>query len=567
MMLTYLSICCVAASIDASPQVFTRGAVAADHAVASAAGVEMLTRGGNAIDAAVATSFCLSVADPFSCGVGGGGFMIVSTPGTTTPGQEGNPRTNYALNYRESAPAQVGPDFYVTRSDTASRYGGAASGVPGTVAGLWAAHQRWGSLPWAACLEPAIRAATHGVEVGPPWVDAAAWVAKVRDEHPELHAASQWVWTHLCDQGELAVGDIVRQPAQAALLDRIAREGPRGLYEGEVASDIVAAVAAFGGVMSRSDLHRYEPRWEIPLESEVVLDRYRMISMPPPSSGGIAMQQIVGMLDRRMKDAPNAGTTKWQHLLVEAMRSAFADRARFGADGAQVAVPIREMTHPSRLDQAAAAIPLDRARTSGEAGVLPPPDDSGTSHFCVYTEDGWAVSCTETINLSFGSLVAVPQWGIVLNNEMDDFSTRPGKPNAFGLVQSDRNAPAPGKRPLSSMSPTIVLDGDHVRLIAGASGGPRIINGTLQVMLNVLLRGMSPVEAVAAPRLHHQWMPDVVQFEEGWTDTGTIEAMEALGHATKTRPSVGKVQLIVIGPDGGIAPASDPRKHGVPAGW
>ena len=553
---------CLVVASSAEGASFVRGAVAADHAVASAAGVEMLRRGGSAIDAAVATSFCLSVVDPFSCGVGGGGFMVVSAPSHADA-----PRRHFALNYRETTPADIGPQFYVERGPLASRYGGAASGVPGTVAGLWAAHQRWGRLSWASCLEPAIRAATRGVQVGPPWIAAVDWVGGVRAKHPELHEVSAWVWTHLCNDGRLQVGDVVRQPAQASLLVRIASEGPSAFYEGEVATDIVQTLARFGGVMSRSDLHRYEPRWEIPLQRGILSSAYDLISMPPPSSGGVAMQQMLGIIDRRMADIPDVDSPIWSHLLIEAMRSAFADRARFGADGVQVAVPIREMTHPSRLDEAAAAIPLDRARASGEAGILPPPDDAGTSHFCVYTRDGWAVSCTETINLSFGSLLAVPKWGIVLNNEMDDFATRPGEPNALGLLQTDRNAPAPGKRPLSSMSPTIVTQGDRVVLIAGASGGPRIINGTLQVILNVLLQGMTPVEALAAPRLHHQWLPDMVQFEKLWTHAESIEALEAMGHETGRRETVGKVQLIVIDENGAISPASDPRKHGVPAGW
>ncbi len=539
---------------------YTRGAVAADHALASAAGVEMLRRGGNAIDATVATSFALAVTDPFSCGVGGGGFMIVSIPG------EVGERTNVALDYRERCPQGVGPRFFVDHPNTSSRWGGAAVGVPGTVAGLWAAHQRWGRLPWADCLEPAIRAASMGVEVGAPWLRAVEWVRARRSEDPALITTSDWVWRHLCGAGALQTGDVVRQPEHAALLSLIALRGPESFYEGEVASDIAAAVQGSGGVMTRGDLHRYEASWAVPLERDVVLGRFRLLSMPPPSSGGVAMQQILGMLDRRMVDAGDPGTVDWYHLLVEAMRSAFADRARFGADGTHVAVPVREMTHSSNIDAAADAIPLDRARSSAAAGVLPPPDDAGTSHFCVYTADGWAVSCTETINLEFGSLLAVPEWGMVLNNEMDDFATRPGQANAFGLVQSDRNAPAPGKRPLSSMSPTIVLEDDRVRMIAGASGGPRIISGTLQVILNVLLRGMSPQEAIAAPRLHHQWLPDVVQFETSWTDAGLINAMEALGHATNRRPTVGKVQVIEI-TGTGIEPASDPRKEGSPAGW
>jgi len=539
---------------------WTRGAVAADHEVASLAGVEMLRRGGNAIDAAVATSFALSVTDPFSCGVGGGGFMVVSRP------DEHGVRRNTAVDYRERCPNGVHAAFFADHPDLSSRYGGAAVAVPGAVAGLWAAHNRWGTLPWAECLEPAIRAATEGVEVGGPWLAAVEWVRDRREAEPELVVMSDWIWSNLCREGTLSRGDFVRQPAQAALLTLIARDGPTAFYEGEVASDIVAAVQAAGGVMVRSDLHRYAPTWAVPLVSEIVLDRFTLVSMPPPSSGGIAMQQILGMLDRRMQDVGRPGSVSWHHLLVEAMRSAFADRARFGADGTHVAVPVREMTHPDHTDAAADAIPIDRARTSAEAGVLPPPDDAGTSHFCVYTADGWAVSCTETINLEFGSLVAVPKWGIVLNNEMDDFATLPGEANAFGLVQSDRNAPAPGKRPLSSMSPTIVLEGDRVRLIAGASGGPRIINGTLQVILNVLLRGMSPVEAIAAPRLHHQWLPDVVQFEERWTDAGLIDGLEAMGHASRRRPTVGKVQIIEITASG-IKPASDPRKEGMPAGW
>lgn len=536
-----------------------RGAVAADHAVASQAGIEMLRRGGNAIDAAVATSYTLAVADPFSCGLGGGGFMIVVQPGGEAA----------ALDYRETAPARVDANWYVGQSATASRYGGGAVGVPGTVAGLWAAHQRWGVLPWEACLEPAIRAATGGVSVGGPWLQAVDWVASVRDQHADLHGISQWVWSHLCGSGLLERGDVVRQPQLASLLHLIATDGPSAFYEGVVASNIAATVQSANGVLTRSDLHRYKADWATPILSTVVLDRYTMVSMPPPSSGGIAMQQIVGLLDRRMDDVGDVRPESplWWHLLVEAMRDAFADRARYGADGRIVAVPVGEMLDAARLDRAAAAISLDTARVSNQAGIMPPPDDAGTSHFCVYTSDGMAVSCTETINLPFGSLLAVPEWGIVLNNEMDDFSTQPGVPNAFGLLQSDRNAPAPGKRPLSSMSPTIVLDNGRVRLIAGASGGPRIISGTVQVMLNVLLFGMSPSDAVAADRLHHQWMPDVVQFEEAWVDGAVINSLEAMGHATKRRQTVGKVQLIEILPSGEIIPVSDPRKEGMPAGW
>ncbi|MCH2152977.1 MAG: gamma-glutamyltransferase [Phycisphaerales bacterium] len=554
---------CASQSLPRSTQEFYRsGAVAADHAVASEAGASILRRGGNAVDAAVATSFALSVTDPFSCGVGGGGFMIIRLPATPD-----RAAVEVALDYREMAPAAVGPDFYVDLPRTASRYGGAASGVPGMVAGLWKVHQQWGTLPWNELLLPAIKAAEDGVVVNAAWVAAAEGVGRVRETYPELASASAWVWAHLCDSGKLEAGDLVKQPEQARLLHRIASEGPSAFYEGEVAQAIVSTCAEFGGVMTTADLAGYEARESKPLRSDIIFDRYQLLSMPPPSSGGVAMQAILGIIDRRMDEVQDLrpDSPQWVHLVAEAMRHAFSDRARHMADGTMVSVPVKEMLDSARLDQAAAAIEFDRVQPVGEVGVLPP-EDAGTSHFSIYTEDGSAIACTETINLGFGSLVGVPEWGIVLNDEMDDFTTIPGKANAFGLRQSDGNLPAPGKRPLSSMSPTIVLDGDQVRVIAGASGGPRIINGTLQAILNVILFGMSPVEALAAPRFHHQWMPDRLDFEEYWSNEATIEAVELVGHATGQRASVGKVQLIEINTDGLIAPASDPRKGGVPAG-
>ena len=543
-------------------QAYASGAVAADHPIASEAGVAMLHQGGNAVDAAVATSFCLSVVHPFSCGVGGGGFMLVRLPSTSPHGT-----VEAALDYREMAPAAVGPDFYVDRSRLASRYGGAASGIPGTVAGLWKAHENWGRLSWSKLLQPAIEAAENGVAVNMAWLEAADWVARVRDENPDLHSASQWVWTNLCGSGQLELGTVIKQPEQARLLRKIAASGPSAFYEGEVAKDIVETARRHGGVMTSEDLTSYRVDETPPLKSDVVLGRYHLLSMPPPSSGGIAMQAMLGIIDRRVDDVEDLRpeSPQWIHLVVESMRHAFADRARYMADGTQVSVPVDAMLDPAHLQTTADSIEFDSIRPTEDVGVMPP-DDSGTSHFCVYTSDGSAVSCTETINLSFGSLVGVPEWGIVLNDEMDDFTTIPGKANAFGLRQSNGNLPAPGKRPISSMSPTIVMDGDRVRLLAGASGGPRIINGTLQAIIDVLLFGMTPVEALAQPRFHHQWKPDRLDFEKSWSDEEVVEQLELLGYATGTRPSIGKVQMIEVLPDGIILPASDPRKGGRPAG-
>ncbi len=562
MNLFWLGACTSSQMASPPQQAFTSGAVAADHPVASQAGGDILSQGGNAVDAAVATSFCLSVVDPFSCGVGGGGFMLVRLPSTSPHGV-----VEAALDYREWAPAAVGPDFYVDRSSLSSRFGGAASGVPGTVAGLWAAHEKWGSMSWSTLLQPAIEAAEQGVEVNKAWLEAAEWVAGIRERHPELHSASQWLWVNLCDAGELELGDMIRQPAQGRLLRKIAKEGPSAFYQGEVADAIVKTIHRHGGVMTTKDLASYRVDETEPLKSEVVLDRYQLLSMPPPSSGGIAMQAMLGIIDRRIDDLNEVGaeSAQWIHLVVESMRHAFADRARYMADGTQVTVPVGAMLDPDRLQAVAESIQLDSIMSREKMGVVPP-DDSGTSHFCVYTADGSAVSCTETINLSFGSLVGVPDWGIVLNDEMDDFTTIAGKANAFGLRQSEGNLPAPGKRPISSMSPTIVMDGDRVRLIAGASGGPRIINGTLQAIIDVLLFGMTPVEALDRPRFHHQWMPDRLDFETRWSNTPVIDDMRGMGYSIGSRPSVGKVQMIEILPNGLILPASDPRKGGRPAG-
>jgi gamma-glutamyltranspeptidase/glutathione hydrolase len=290
--------------------------------------------------------------------------------------------------------------------------------------------------------------------------------------------------------------------------------------------------------------------------------------MPPPSSGGLTMLQILGILERRMSDiALDHNRPPYVHLLAEAMKHAFADRAAWLADPDFVEVPVRRLLSETYLDQCAASIDLQRTREPRHYGspraIL---EDGGTSHLSVIDARGGAVACTETINLVYGSLVVVPGFGFALNDQMDDFTTRPGQPNAFGLRQSEGNLPAPGKRPLSSMSPTILLAEGRPVVVAGASGGPRIITGTLQCILDCVLFDMTPAEATAAPRFHHQWLPDVLQFEEQWTDEETIAALGGLGHGTGRREDVGMVQIIRAGPDG-IRAASDPRKGGSPAGF
>jgi gamma-glutamyltranspeptidase/glutathione hydrolase len=290
--------------------------------------------------------------------------------------------------------------------------------------------------------------------------------------------------------------------------------------------------------------------------------------MPPPSSGGVAVLQILGILDRRLDETAHAtpADSAYMHLVTEAMKHAFADRATWLADAAFVEVPVDRLLDDGYLDARAASISPQGTRPTRQYGShAPPVEDGGTSHFSIIDGQGMAVACTQTINLEYGSLVAVPGFGFMLNNEMDDFTTIPGEPNAFGLQQSDRNLPQAGKRPLSSMSPMIVRRGGRPILIAGASGGPRIISGTLQCVLNCLLFGMTPREAVAAPRFHHQWQPDILYFEEDWSDQAVIETMEALGHQAGRRADIGVVQLISVRDDG-IHAASDPRKGGAPDG-
>jgi len=546
-----------------APTVYRHAAVAADHAVASQAGLEILKAGGNAVDAAVAASFCLSVVRPYSCGIGGGGFMLI-----WKPARERAAPVMVAVNYRERAAAVVGRDYYVRLADrTESRTGHRAVGVPGTVAGLLWAHEHYGSLERAVVMGPAIRAAEQGFRADTNHVAAAR---RLQERFERSGGAPQYagpIWTDLCLDGRVAPGDFISNPDQARALKLIARDGADAFYRGEIAEAIVATMQAHGGPIRKGDLSGYAVSVVAPLKGS--FRGLNVLTMPPPSSGGIAMLQILGVLDRRLEDLGEIGHNQppYVHLLVEAMKHAFADRAAWLADPAFVDVPTHKLLDAEYLDRVAASISLSKTNGplhygSSESGS----DDGGTSHISVIDASGMAVACTETINLVYGSLVVVPGFGFALNNQMDDFTTIPGEPNAFGLRQSNRNLPEPGKRPLSSMAPTIVLDNGRAIIIAGGSGGPRIITATLQSILNCLLFKMTARQAISAARFHHQWMPDVLQFEDRWQDASSVLVLKRLGHTTGRRDEVGVVQLIHIRSDG-IDAASDPRKGGAPAGY
>lgn len=556
-----------------------RMAVSADHPDASRAGFEILEMGGNAVDAAVATSFALSVVRPHSCGIGGGGFMVVHLMDDPRTERAFDPVT-ICIDYRERAPRAVGAEHFVGLAEDASRSSGHAVGVPGTVAGLLAAHERFGVLDLDIVMAPAIRLAREGFIADREAVMASSELGAALAEVERLDAGQRFLKETYLPNGALRVGDRIVNPAQAAALELIARDGADAFYRGPIGEAVVRAVRARGGVMTMEDLRGYAPKFVEPVRGEV-FGRV-IVSMPPPSSGGIAVIQILTMFESALEAhrpiaRAHAGRGLFDHLLVESMKHAFADRARHLGDPEFTDVPVARMLQRERLRRIGMTMDADGVRPIGEYGtiqVLPGDDDlflqrgGGTSHFSVIDADGSAVACTETINLIFGSRIAVGEYGFVLNNEMDDFLTRPGAPNAFGLVQGAANLPGPGKRPLSSMSPTIVLDGNGrtVEMVAGASGGPRIISGTATVLARRLAWGMDPVVCVTMARVHHQWMPDEAVVEPGYVESWRAMLMER-GHTVREdaeRP-LGVVQFIARIGERRYLAVADPRKGGAPA--
>ncbi len=571
----WVAIVCVGGGCRVTPWVpapeiqYDHAAVACDHQLASEAGVEMLRQGGNAVDAAVAASFTLSVVRPYSCGIGGGGFMIIAIPQ-----DDQHSETEFvAINYRETAPAAVGPDYFRKfPDDTASRFGIHAVGVPGTVAGLLYALGNYGTLDRATVLNPAISAAENGFIVDENYITAVEKISELGESHPQFMDLADQVIHEFGGGGNLTSGQALKLPHQAKALRLIAEKGTSAFYEGEIAQAIVNVMRNQGGAITRDDLLHYRVQEEDPLVGNFL--GKQVVTMSPPSSGGVAMLQILGMLQRKMPDLRYQyhNTAGYVHLITEAMKYAFADRATWLADPDYVDVPVDDLLDTQYLDQRALGISGLRTHDDPSAYISPLDsdysfiEDGGTSHISVIDAHGMAVACTETINLTFGSLVVVPGFGFVLNDQMDDFTTVPGSSNAFGLQQSDRNLPEPGKRPLSSMSPTIVLENNRVIYVAGASGGPRIISGTLQCLLNCMLFNMTAADAVNRSRFHHQWLPNKLWLEESWPSWTERSKLRLFEHDLATRREIGVVQLLAV-IDNQIHAASDPRKGGMPAGY
>ncbi len=526
--------------------------VASQEGLATRVGVRILRSGGNAVDAAVAVGFALAVTLPRAGNLGGGGFMLVHDAGTG--------RT-VALDYRETAPAAAFSDMFLDETGKAdpqkSRFSGLAVGVPGTVAGMLHAWRGYGSgtLSLADVMAPAIALARDGFPVS----GDLARSLEARRERLSSNKDARGIF-YKADGSSYRAGEILRQPALAKTLQRIAREEEKGFYEGPVADGIVATVGAAGGAMTHADLAAYRVR-----EREPVTGGYRgytVVSMPPPSSGGIHIIEILNILEGYPIAEMGFGAAETMHVMAEAMKRAYADRARYLGDPDFVEVPQTGLTAKPYADMLRAAIRPDRATPAAEIveGDPTPYESNETTHFSVVDSTGNAVSNTYTLNFSYGVGLVAQGTGVLLNNELDDFSAKPGTPNAYGLVGGAANAVAPRKRPLSSMSPTMVFRDGVLVLVTGSPGGSRIITTVAQIILNVIDHGMNIAEATVAPRMHHQWLPDELRVEEGFSPD-TLAFLRAKGHTVVEKATMGSTQSILITPTG-LSGASDTRREG-----
>ncbi|KZE32449.1 gamma-glutamyltransferase [Crenobacter luteus] len=537
------------------PVFAARAMVASEHALATRVGVDVMRQGGNAVDAAVAVGLALAVVLPNAGNLGGGGFLLF---------HDAARRDTVALDFRETAPARASRDMYLDEAGQVvpgrSLDTHLAVGVPGTVAGLAHAHRRWGTLPLATLAAPAIRLAERGFAVSP----TLARMLEVERERLGRWPSSRAVFFR--DGRPLRAGETLVQRDLARSLRLIARDGEAAFYRGAIADAIVAEMARHGGLIGAADLRAYRVVERRPVEGEY--RGYRVQSMPPPSSGGTHIVQLLKLVERYPLAQLGANSAQTVHYLAEAMKLAYADRAEYLGDPDFTRVPVAALTSRAYAD--ALARRIDPARPTPSAAIRPgrPQDFESpqTTHYSIVDARGNAVAVTYTLNLNFGSGIVAAGTGILLNNEMDDFSAKPGVPNAFGLIGGEANAIAPGKRPLSSMSPTLVLKDGRPWLVTGSPGGARIITTTLQTVINAIDFGMNPAESAATPRVHHQWLPDELRVEKGLS-ADTLALLRQRGHTVVVRPTMGRTQTIQFGPDG-LYGASDPRNpDGAAAGF
>jgi gamma-glutamyltranspeptidase / glutathione hydrolase len=534
-----------------APVVAQHGMVVAQERRAAEIGRDILRRGGNAVDAAVAVGFAMAVTYPRAGNLGGGGFMVIHLA-------KGN--RNTSIDYRETAPAAASPEMFLDPhgepDSEKSRDSGLALGVPGTVAGLALAEKKYGSRKFTLpqLIAPAIALAADGFPIDDDLADTLPRAAERLSRWP----SSAKIFVK--DGRILQQDDKLVQPDLASTLRTIAQRGPRSFYEGPIAEKIAAAVRDAGGIMTADDLRKYRPT-----ERAVLRGKYRgyeVIAMPPPSSGGVCLIEMLNILEGY--DLAKMDRVEALHLEIEAMRRAYADRAVYMGDPAAVKMPIARLTSKSYAQQQRKTIG-PRATPSAEIHPGPTDDHEGhnTTHFSVIDRDGNAVSNTYTLNFSYGVGLVAEGTGVLLNNEMDDFTAKPGTANAYGLVGFAANLPGPGKRPLSSMTPTILLKNGNPVLITGSPGGSRIISTVLQVIVNAADFKMPIGEAVQSPRLHHQWLPDEVRVEPGFSET-VLEGLRQRGHAVRSGPPYSSANSIAVAPKK-IVGAADSRTRGATA--
>ena len=547
--------CCtyVPEAFAKEPVTGTHGMVVAQEPLAADVGLQVLRQGGNAVDAAVAVGFALAVTHPSAGNIGGGGFMLIRLA---------NGRTAF-LDFRECAPAKATRDMYIGPNGEPTRdsiVGWRSSCVPGSVSGFAAAHRKFGHKSWPELLKPAIKLARDGFTVSETLADSLKSETQLQDD-PE----SKRIF--LRDGDFYKPGDTLKQPELAATLERIAQHGAQGFYEGETARRIAEAMAAHGGLITADDLKNYKTINRKPLTGDY--KGFHIITAPPPSAGGIGLLQIIGILNGTGYDDHGPNSPKAVHYEAEAMRRFYADRSEYLGDPDFYVVPVKALLDPAYLAKRRSSIDPDHATPSElVAPGLPKALNAGvrwhesnqTTHFNVVDSKGNAVAVTYTLNNSYGNGITVPGLGFLLNDEMDDFVSKPGSPNMFGMVGGDANAIEPGKRPLSSMTPTIITKGGKLFMAVGAPGGSRITTGVTEVILDVLDFHMNVQDAVDLPRFHEQWKPDILYLQNGFPEP-TAEALKNMGYMVKPVEGVARVEAIVVS-NGKLQGGTESRLHG-----
>lgn len=537
--------------------------VVAQEPIAADVGVSILKTGGNAVDAAIAVGFALAVTHPYAGNLGGGGFMLIRLA---------NGATDF-LDFRECAPAKASRDMYLGPDGNPTRdsiVGWRSPGVPGSVAGFEAAYKRFATKPWAALLAAAIQLASDGFTVSAPFA------ASLAAPHNNLQLDPESRRIFLRDGNNYRAGETFKQPELAGTLQRISREGAKDFYQGETARRLADDMAQHGGLITLDDLKNYKVAERSPLTAEY--KSFHIITSPPPSAGGIGLLQMMGMLEQTTYSSDGPDSAKAVHYQAEAMRRFYADRSQYMGDPDFYTVPVKMLLDPKYLAWRASTIAPDHATPSEAIGPGLPRaanasitfqiatrEGTETTHYNVVDEKGNAVAVTYTINDAYGSGITAPGLGFLLNDEMDDFSAKPGAPNMFGMIGSDANAIEPAKRPLSSMTPTIITKDGKLFMVVGAPGGSRITTGVMEVILNVLDFHLNAQDAVDLPRFHEQWKPDILYLQNGFAPE-TERALERMGYRLEPTGGVARVEAIVA-ERGTLAGGTESRQHGKVAGY